>query len=609
MALVEGQEIAIEDETAWLAVTLQRGQILEVYFSGTNFVVQSDSWGAFLITDVAHLPDGSVVVSVKFMGAEDPDVAEACLPVFNQEGRKIHLCLSRPCMDSSEEEKLHVTRIRIWTLEGFRECDYIPDDVWKEVEKWLKGKKKSPKAVEGDSPKEERSRAKGRNPVIPEPKKGRKTPAPGSIARAKPKATSTSRRKKPAEVDQEDGGDGSGASLTEKKKEELRERLKKIRTTLTKGGAPPDKPTSTDEEESFQLVGSSPERSPCALEDALTSGAGLEVARKELAKADAPRKSALKKRGGEDTKGSSSRSLRNQLAQRALEVAKAKTKRKKKEKKEKDSDVKKLSHMLSKILTKGSGDKKKKKKKRRLKSGVIETCSDSSSNTSEDSEKASSDEDLEAPVKKKSRDHPGSVLALLTSHVREQLEQGATVDLPEGDNGVISGVKVVTYFNLHLKPQYGQFQRELREMFTLASTIDQLRSGDIARVGDSLAGRFIALHQFLQDGHWGTAKHMELHPLEESSAAGPSIVLASRKHAKLVQKVQGIPGPGQWTYHPGKGRGRGKNDWFGDGKGDGKNDPKGKGKGKGKGRGGKWRGHDAQAAEWEKNKEKPDEKK
>lgn len=206
----------------------------------------------------------------------------------------------------------------------------------------------------------------------------------------------------------------------------------------------------------------------------------------------------------------------------------------------------------------------------------------------------SSDEDLEAPVKKKSRDHPGSVLALLTSHVREQLEQGAAVDLPNDDGGVTSGVKVVTYFNLHLKPQYGQFQRELREMFTLASTLDQLRAGDIARVGDSLAGRFIALRQFLQDGHWGTAKHMELHPLEESSAAGPSIVLASRKHAKLVQKVQGLSPSGQWVYHPGKGRGRGRGDWYGDGKGDGKSDPKGKGK-KGKGRGGKWKGHDAHA--------------
>ena len=37
------------------------------------------------------------------------------------------------------------------------------------------------------------------------------------------------------------------------------------------------------------------------------------------------------------------------------------------------------------------------------------------------------------------------------------------MDLPGGDGGVTSGVKVVTYFNLHLKPLYGQHQRELRE--------------------------------------------------------------------------------------------------------------------------------------------------
>lgn len=75
-----------------------------------------------------------------------------------------------------------------------------------------------------------------------------------------------------------------------------------------------------------------------------------------------------------------------------------------------------------------------------------------------------------------------------------------------------------------------------------------------------------------------------------------------------VQKLQGMSPTGQWVYHPGKGRGRGRGDWFGDGKGDGKNDHKGKGK-KGKGRGGKWKGHDAYATEWEKNKDKAEEKK
>lgn len=607
VALMEGQEISIDDEAAWSAVTLLKGQVLEVHFASTNFHIQSDSWGAFLIRDVAHLPDGSMVVHVKFVGAEDPDVVDACLPIFNQGERRIHLCLGRPCLDADEEEKLHVTRIRIWTLSGFRECDYVTPDMWKAVGKWVKEKKPAAKGVEGDPPKEDRRR-KPRGAVKPEPKKSRKPPASGTLPRAKPKAGGHARGKKPVEEEDEDDGNGSGTALTEEKKAQLRDRLKRIRSTLFQGGKETEKQDETEDEESFQLVGSSPEPSPCALEDGLTNGTGLEINKRELVKAEPSRKGALRRRKEEALSGSTSKNLRKQLAQRAVEVAKRRSKKNKKEKKGKDSDVKKLSLMLSKILTKGSDSKKKKKKRKRLKNGVIETCSDSSSKSSDESERMSSDEDLEAPVKKKSRDHPGSVLALLTSHVREQLEQGAAVDLPNDDGGVTSGVKVVTYFNLHLKPQYGQFQRELREMFTLASTLDQLRAGDIARVGDSLAGRFIALHQFLQDGHWGTAKHMELHPLEESSAAGPSIVLASRKHAKLVQKVQGLSPSGQWVYHPGKGRGRGRGDWYGDGKGDGKSDPKGKGK-KGKGRGGKWKGHDAHTTDWEKNKDKAEDKK
>ena len=152
-------------------------------------------------------------------------------------------------------------------------------------------------------------------------------------------------------------------------------------------------------------------------------------------KAEPSRKSALRRKKEEAIKGNTSKNLRKQLAQRAVEVAKRRSKKSKKERKGKDSDVKKLSQMLSKILTKGS-DSKKKKKKRRLKNGVIENCSDSSSRSTDESEKMSSDEDLEALVKKKSRHHPGSVLALLTSHVREQLEQGATVDLSKDDGGV-----------------------------------------------------------------------------------------------------------------------------------------------------------------------------
>ena len=102
--------------------------------------------------------------------------------------------------------------------------------------------------------------------------------------------------------------------------------------------------------------------------------------------------------------------------------------------------------------------------------------------------------------------------------------------------------------------------------------------------------------------------HGETHgvTLDDANAATSALVLASRKHSRLVEKVQGRDGG--W-YRKGKGKGRG--DWRS--YGDGAENPKGgKGKdgkkGKGKGRGGGGQGWDAKVNEWEKKKETPAEK-
>ena len=131
----------------------------------------------------------------------------------------------------------------------------------------------------------------------------------------------------------------------------------------------------------------------------------------------------------------------------------------------------------------------------------------------------------------------------------------------------------MTYFNIHVKGAYPQHLRELREMFHLASCIDAIRSGDVARCADGLAARFIALHQPLVDGNWGTARHLELHAMEDVTAASPSAILATRRHAKLVSKMQGYPSS-SWVPGAGRGRGgKGKNEWsYGDTRGEAKGD-------------------------------------
>ena len=116
---------------------------------------------------------------------------------------------------------------------------------------------------------------------------------------------------------------------------------------------------------------------------------------------------------------------------------------------------------------------------------------------------------MEAPLRKKSRDVPGSVLRLLIAHVMEQMDhQGSLVEVGPDHQSVTSGVKVMSYLNLFVKASYPHHLRELRELHHLASVIDLLRAGDLGRAADGLAARFIAVHQSVVDGGWSTARHL-----------------------------------------------------------------------------------------------------
>lgn len=110
----------------------------------------------------------------------------------------------------------------------------------------------------------------------------------------------------------------------------------------------------------------------------------------------------------------------------------------------------------------------------------------------------------------------------------------------------------MTYFRLQIQPSFSTSQRELRELHHLAAVMDALRSGKLLEAGDALA-RFIAIHQSLLDSNWHTARHMELYPMDEGLAASPALVLATRKHSKLVQKTQGTYSE-EGAYNRGRGR-------------------------------------------------------
>ena len=220
------------------------------------------------------------------------------------------------------------------------------------------------------------------------------------------------------------------------------------------------------------------------------------------------------------------------------------------------------------------------KEKRKLINGVLMSAS-SSEDSSEDSSESDS-KDFEAPLRKRAKTSPGSVLRLLVKRAQTALDQSALVDMdPLNNSAITTGVKLVTYYQLHIRPHYSHARGQMRDLLALmAQTLDLLRAGLIAQACDHLAGHFIAIHQSLIDQGWSQAKYLEVIEGEEMGATPASILLETRRHAKTSMRAET---PDAWL--PGRNRG-----WFG-------GENRGKGwwpgeKGKGKGKKGKWKDKD-----------------
>ena len=320
-------------------------------------------------------------------------------------------------------------------------------------------------------------------------------------------------RKKPAEVKGNPGksekpkkppaGKPPAPGITDEMKERLRSRLGDIKRKVQHGAG--EVAPEEEEGEGEPAVIPSSEQPVMTTGTAMVPAAAFTVEKKAKTRREKGNKE-------EDTRGSTTKCLSAQLIARAVATSRKRKETTRKSKKSKKESNSALVSLLGELLNdrksrkdKKERKKKKKKKKRRrtLKDGVIVSSSTSSSNESSPLEASSeSDQDLEAPMRRKSRDHPGSVLSMLTEHVRDVMEQAALTDVPMELQQVTSGVKVASYFARHVKPHFPLYQRELREMYMLAATIDLLRAGDVARVGDSLAARFMAILQSMLDQGW-----------------------------------------------------------------------------------------------------------
>eukprot|EP00438_Fugacium_kawagutii_P035341 Skav207490 [mRNA] locus=scaffold334:64582:72053:+ [translate_table: standard] len=190
--------------------------------------------------------------------------------------------------------------------------------------------------------------------------------------------------------------------------------------------------------------------------------------------------------------------------------------------------------------SRGAASKKKKKKRGRSKSSRKRRRSSSGSSSSSGSGSSSS-KGLVPPLQKKAHRNPGSVLKLLLDHVRVALSDMSVSDTGdvEAASSVTSNARVQSYFQVLVRPHLHGRVRDEKELFALARAIDILRSGDLERVADHLAARYLAVETAALEGSWDAAKWLEIDRLEDRGAAGPDILLAARKHQRTVEKAAG----------------------------------------------------------------------
>eukprot|EP00434_Breviolum_minutum_P044049 symbB.v1.2.039303.t1/scaffold6471.1/size17862/1 len=439
------------------------------------------SWNLYTL-----LPDASLSLLVRFLGVEVDVLAETLADEFNPGPKRLHLCISRPCVDPSDEPKLHVTKIRVWAEADFVQAQlYVKDTMLKMIPAWQKliksGRGKGAKPGEsGKETKEPQKKRRGDGQAKP-----KATPKRGGPPRKRrdPKADSPKERVRAGGLQSNEHEEDEQCEGEEEEKERQRD------NEGESGCWPYARHSSFSNEDTVGHWG--PSRGSGGV------GGGKRRHFEELEDPVSFEGSGTGTFGKEEEEGQEIQKSHEENLKVAGEgvVFKERVVDKEEKEKEEKADVeewgdRKLQHELIKLL--GGIDRGE------VRGGAIE-----------------------APLRRKSKERPGSVLALLTSHVAQQLDQGALVDMEGEDQGVVSGVKIMTYFNLFLKPHYTNHQRELRELHSLAAMIDILRQGDLAKVGDALSGRFIALHQFLQDGSWNTARHMELYPMDEGHAASP----------------------------------------------------------------------------------------
>ena len=382
----------------WTTVSLERGQVVEVYMPESSREESPDGWAAFLVMGSRLSAEGDIVLEVKSLGSLFSELDKEHSLAFNRRSGTLHLCGTKPCV-CSEEHTLHATRIRVFDLQGYTAVWYTPATK-RQVERWL-----TPSVVPGKGEDSKEKDAKdglsGRKKVKDQSKK----------VPTNPKEEKKKRR-------EEKGGVGISAAVVSG----LRGKLQGLRDRVRGQKAVVKPPPWEDRKlESIDVPSSKKEESLPALEDGLQSGMDLtqKVVKNPADKATKVRKRKRRSNHQEaavGTSGITTKNLQGQLASSA--VAALQEGRIVQKRKKKMSSAEKVGNALAKALAplglkkvkKEKKERKRKKKKKKKKkgggpssSGETSSYEESSSEFSEeeDEEDSKSSEEFEAPMVKR----------------------------------------------------------------------------------------------------------------------------------------------------------------------------------------------------------------
>eukprot|EP00438_Fugacium_kawagutii_P026250 Skav233565 [mRNA] locus=scaffold563:698171:702408:- [translate_table: standard] len=420
-----------------------------------EFALEPGVTASFLVTKVESYHDSSFTVTARSLGSTNEGVTKRLSTLFNRRVGCFHVCLGDICDYFFEEKEGWHFHVTAFTLADVR--TFEADYIG------MSGRRLVRNCREGvleDVPEELEptdDEAAGSAGGNHEGKGRGGAPAPKKKVDKADPGKDKRKREAPKKKPDPTGEDGGDKGDDKKKNADLRARLNKIREKQT--GNPKEKEDDED---------GSPKK------DGKEGTAGMSLPRE------------LRLTGGQKLPKLGTELEAMVRAQKGTSP----DKQKRGNQQEGGSPAEKE---FQKMLTSGKGEVA------------------SSSGSSSGSEKCL------PPLKKRSHQSPGAVLKMLIATVEEHLSAIGEVDLR--DSGGMGGTRILTYYNSLIKGGINPVSRDGRELFLLAVSLDQLRQGELARLGDGLSARFLALHQATLDGGWEAARNLEIHTPELVAAA------------------------------------------------------------------------------------------